>query len=931
MNEQQRNIFKKQCESDVKWESSERFAQLRGSEFLFFFLWVLTLLCDLGIAVKSLIVGTTVYALIFMAVGFIAEFVCVLVLALPKFRFDYTLHVGGALVPIAFALPVIGPLIDVIFYSEPLDSILLVIRILLFGFLFTIWFVSPEGGGGKACRIGFTIAAALVALAAPTLGFLMEEDISALSSFDVRYTYEENEDGTVTLTGYSAVALSGKYLLPAEIRGKEVVALGPNFADNLRGVSSITIPKNILMIAPTAFSNNGDVKEIVVEGTLPDLDFACLGKGISSVRFPNGVSNLAQMIRGTEEPFGELIVRVPDEDFNSSREELFSNGIECGMIGLSSEELYCVNFTTNCGVYLNSVVEESEEKAIAAAKVAIEASENYEYLVEEREYVTDGWFFSPAFGADSAVDSRILRMSGNRLDLYMHWVPVYTLTFERDEWEFSPEPFETQKFSSLDEDFDLPEATREGYTFCGWYEDSAFTDLIERVDTDCGKDLELHGKFLQNYNIIYDWGKASPLPDAQSYYHEEMTVMLPQLSVAGYTFDGWFEEAGFGGFAISSILPGRTGEIHLYAKFTPITYHLTFAEDGGTSVNEKTYTIEDGNFDLSSFVTTRKGFDFDGWYDEKGTLVTQWNAEKMKDETLTAHWKLASFNVKLTEGKFSSTYGGTVMLEADCTETGGWFVTDPELQYSYRWLKQAGEEWNPVESATQSSLILRSVAESGSYRLEVTATYTKDRTTLLGGAEETEKAVVISPKVVTVTWQAPANLVYNKQAKAPTVQVGGLEQNDVCTATTELASGNNVNVGTFTYRVQSLNNMNYTIEGAENVTSPQYEIAPKKVSILWTQPESLMHDGNPKIPTVQIINLEPEDVCTAVIQLTPGKNNVDEGTFTYEIIGLDGKDSGNYQLPDEGERMSPEYTITSVLAAAAVRIDLALPITEDKD
>ena len=66
-------------------------------------------------------------------------------------------------------------------------------------------------------------------------------------------TYNENEDGTLTITGYIGVP-SGNLEIPAEIDGKSVSAIGNEAFENCTGFTgTLTIPKGIISIGEWAF------------------------------------------------------------------------------------------------------------------------------------------------------------------------------------------------------------------------------------------------------------------------------------------------------------------------------------------------------------------------------------------------------------------------------------------------------------------------------------------------------------------------------------------------------------------------------------------------------------------------------------------------------------------------------------------------------
>ena len=70
------------------------------------------------------------------------------------------------------------------------------------------------------------------------------------------------------------------------------------------------------------------------------------------------------------------------------------------------------------------------------------------------------------------------------------------------------------------------------------------------------------------------------------------------------------------------------------------TFSVTFDSGGGSTVSTKTV---DWNTSVSIPTSTRKGYDFLGWYLPNGTKYT---GQAIKENTvLTAHWKIKMFTV----------------------------------------------------------------------------------------------------------------------------------------------------------------------------------------------------------------------------------------------------------------------------------------------
>ncbi len=95
--------------------------------------------------------------------------------------------------------------------------------------------------------------------------------------------------------------------------------------------------------------------------------------------------------------------------------------------------------------------------------------------------------------------------------------------------------------------------------------------------------------------------------------------------------------------------------------------------------------------------------------------------------------------------------------------------------------------------------------------------------------------VNIVAKTLSISWTAPANLVYDGTAKLPTATLTNLVTGDDCTAVVEVAEGSNVNAGKFKSRVMSLMGEdadNYAIPlNPTSKTSPEYTITPKLLTV----------------------------------------------------------------------------------------------------
>ena len=112
-------------------------------------------------------------------------------------------------------------------------------------------------------------------------------------------------------------------------------------------------------------------------------------------------------------------------------------------------------------------------------------------------------------------------------------------------------------------------ATKDGFTFDGWYEDAEFTTKIDSIDTTLQKNYVLYAKFTvieKVWNITYHLnGGTNSTYNAGTYIEGKgLTFYSPTLE--GYKFDGWYTDKDFTN-KIECVSEADSGDIEVYAKF----------------------------------------------------------------------------------------------------------------------------------------------------------------------------------------------------------------------------------------------------------------------------------------------------------------------------------------------------------------------------
>ena len=226
----------------------------------------------------------------------------------------------------------------------------------------------------------------------------------------------------------------------------------------------------------------------------------------------------------------------------------------------------------------------------------------------------------------------------------------------------------------------LPELTREGYDFDGWYFNGNKLTGSERVTGDM---LIVAGWTAETRTVTFD-AKGGSGVEAQKVAFDSAAKRPADPVRTGYVFAGW----QLGGAPYDFDTP-VTGDITLVAKWTVQSYTITYVLGGGTNAegNVTQYTIESDAIAFAAPV--REGHDFIGWFTDEagGEAVEGIAAGSTGDITLYARWRAHTFVVTFVpnggtlagDAEQTVAYGGTVAF-TDASRTNyqfvGWFTDE---------------------------------------------------------------------------------------------------------------------------------------------------------------------------------------------------------------------------------------------------------------
>lgn len=154
--------------------------------------------------------------------------------------------------------------------------------------------------------------------------------------------------------------------------------------------------------------------------------------------------------------------------------------------------------------------------------------------------------------------------------------------------------------------------------------------------------------------------KSNSTPDAKT------GLYIPEK--AGYTFAGWYDNAGLTGEAVTT--PAETGKTY-YAKWEKNKYTVTL-ENNNHGVKPADKTVEDGDFvtDLPKLSDSANEWVFDGWYMDEN-FATKYNNQAITGNTiLYAKWHEYQ-NTSLTAKVSKSDYLVNTPADVNVTVTPG--------------------------------------------------------------------------------------------------------------------------------------------------------------------------------------------------------------------------------------------------------------------
>ena len=196
------------------------------------------------------------------------------------------------------------------------------------------------------------------------------------------------------------------------------------------------------------------------------------------------------------------------------------------------------------------------------------------------------------------------------------------------------------------EDLVVPaDPKKEGHTFDGWYLDKECT-VVFNLTVFPEVNTPVYAKWnINQYTISFEENGGNSVTDITQDFASTVTKPADP-SKEGHNFAGWYSDEKLTQEYSFLTMPSK--DITLYAKWNINQYTISFEENGGSAVADKTQ-------DYATTVTKpadpiKEGHTFSGWYSNEGlTEAYEFTTMPAENITLYAKWTINQYTITFEE------------------------------------------------------------------------------------------------------------------------------------------------------------------------------------------------------------------------------------------------------------------------------------------
>ena len=452
------------------------------------------------------------------------------------------------------------------------------------------------------------------------------------------------------------------------IIGNSVESIGEYaFAGNQ--LTEVIIPNSVKSIGDKAFRNN-KLTEVIIPDFVKSIgNVAFYGNQLTNVSIPNSVNSIGGYAFSNNTGLTSFNLPTHYQGYSYPWSNGKKSGDEITDFALSYEldedsKGNAVDFT------ISYTLDGGTNAANNPADYTVETATITLADATKDGYTFEGWYSEAAFTADNEVTEIATGSTGHK-EFFAKFSEIYIITYTLDGG--TNDANNPADYTVDTATITLADASKEGYTFEGWYSEAAFTadNEVTEIATGSTGHKEFFAKFSETYNITYTLdGGTNAANNPADYTVETATITLADASKDGYTFEGWYSEAAFtADNEVTEIATGSTGHKEFFAKFSDaITYDITYTLDGGTNDanNPADYTVETATITLAD--ASKTGRTFKGWYSDAAFTadneVTEITTGSTGDISLYAKYS-DEYTLQLSDVDFSD---GEITAYTNTTE-----------------------------------------------------------------------------------------------------------------------------------------------------------------------------------------------------------------------------------------------------------------------
>lgn len=258
-------------------------------------------------------------------------------------------------------------------------------------------------------------------------------------------------------------------------------------------------------------------------------------------------------------------------------------------------------------------------------------------------YEFTGWMGTDENDNTFQISSVFAKTACQNYDLTASWKPVqYRISYDLSGGNVDGAPLH----HAFEEDVVIPNPTKAGYTFAGWFLDSDYQTPLQNIGS-FDETVTLYAKWGERaYTISYELnGGKGDEKNPTSYIMGKQPLFYNPVK-ENYSFMGWFTDKEMTKEVTEADFVSAQ-DLTLYAKWQGNKFNLTYKFNGANVIDEPSYFRFGTAPKLESPI--RDGYVFTGWYfDENCTKAvtddaTEWSTAS--NRTLYAGWKGCSYKI----------------------------------------------------------------------------------------------------------------------------------------------------------------------------------------------------------------------------------------------------------------------------------------------